>query len=155
MAKIKTVEATQDLIDRLKGHLRKADNDECMAGSGGSADEAMQTGFEVSKWCKVFMADETPVCVFGVAPLTMLSETGVPWMLGTDLVRRYPRAIVVLGKMYVKLMLKDYIRLENFVHIENNIAIKWLKNCGFEFDGAKPYGVKKELFHKFFISREN
>ena len=150
--------STQEHIDKLKGNFREADKAECLATSGRSADEAIQTGLDVSLRCWTALLDDEPVLAFGVAPATNEDTKGVPWLLGTDKIREYEvmRAVSKYSDYYISLMLEYYSILENFVDVRNKISINWLKRCGFSFDEAKPYGVEGKLFNRFFMkSKEN
>jgi hypothetical protein len=127
-----------------------------MAASGYNADEGLQKGFNNSKACWIGMLGRDPVCCFGVAPYSVLGDKGSPWMLGTDGIkdREASRCVRLLSRYYIEKMLECFPILENYVDARNTISIKWLKWCGFNFDEAKPFGINKELFYRFWMTKE-
>lgn len=152
--KIYAVPATQALIDRMKGNLREEDQREVFAMSNRSADEAMQTGLDVSDLCWVAMYGDEPVCAWGVAPAALLGSKGVVWMLGTPTLEKIGRSVVRHSKEYIALMLERYGYLENYVDTRNILSKKWLLWCGFTMDAPEKYGIRGELFHRFFMRRK-
>jgi len=151
---IEVVSATQDLIAGLKGKLREADNEECMASSGITADEAMQAGFDHSPYCWIGKIDGEPFCAFGVIPYPLLRIRGVPWMLGTDKVKTAIRGIAKYSKEYILEMLEPFEILENYVDARNIVSINWLKRCGFKVEAAEPFGLEQMPFHRFWMKKE-
>lgn len=156
MAKTEVVPATQKLIDSMKGCLRAIDHHECMEINGKDADKAIQIGLDTSLHSWVGLIKGIPFCCFGVASASLLSTSGVPWMLGTDEIARWGATYLVLknSKYYVDKMLKPFDNLENWVDIRNEISIRWLKWCGFSFDGPVPYGIHRGLFQRFYLNKE-
>lgn len=151
----KVVPATQELINKLKGNLRKEDNRECLAMSGCSADISIQRGFERSMFCWVGMYDDEPVCVFGVvATSSVLRYKGIPWMLGTDAVPKVKMQVLRRSRKYVEKMLEPFQVLENWVDKRNTASKRWLKWCGFTIEKAEVFGMKGELFHRFWMKKE-
>lgn len=89
-------------------------------------------------------------CMFGVTPVTALSSFGVPWLLGTDLLARYPVTFLRYSRPYFEEMQATYRVLTNFVHDENVRSIRWLRWLGFEFsDYPAPIGQHGERFYQF------
>lgn len=93
--------------------------------------------------------DHEPIAVFGVAPLSLLGGTGIPWLLGTGRLFRFPGALVREGHRYVERMLALFPHLENHVDARNEASIRWLAHIGFKVHPAAPYGPAKLPFHKF------
>jgi len=87
----------------------------------------------------------------GVAPWggALLSEVGVPWLIGTDLVAKNARTLMRLAPSYIDQMLRAYPRLVNFVHAENTQAVTWLQRMGFSLEPAIPHGPYRALFRRF------
>ena len=155
-SKVKVVKATQDLIDQLKGNLREADERECWATSHTHADDAVQKGFERSLLCWAGLYEEKPFCCFGVAAASLLGNTGVPWLLGTEDVKKAAYEVKYKAKEYINIMLEHFDYLENWIDARNKVSIKWLKHCGFEmFETPAPYGVDGLLFHRFWKKKES
>lgn len=134
----------------LAAHLREADLIEIAAAGEADPLVAILDGIRRSDWCLVATADGVPALIVGVAPLgSMLSDTGVPWMLGTDLVTRHQRAFIRLAPAYIVRMQSAFSHLLNFVHAENTSAVRWLKRVGFHLEPVAPYGPHGAPFHKF------
>lgn len=151
---VRAVIATQELIDQIKGRLRKADKIECFA-CGHDPDMSLQKGFETSVLCFVGMVGDEPVICFGLAQASLLGTVGIPWMVGTDSIKKISRGIVQRSRQVIGVFLDMYPYLENYVHTENKISIRWLKWCGFTLESPTAYGVHGELFHRFWIRRKN
>lgn len=152
MATVKVYRATQRAVDMIKGHLRKADLVECAA-LGIDADSALQESFKRSDMCYVQCLDMRPIVCAGVAPVGLLSDTGRPWMLGTDDIRLISRQVVRRSREIVLRFLDRFDYLENYVHVDNETSKAWLKWCGFTIEKPEVYGIHGELFHRFWMRR--
>jgi len=152
--KTEIVQATQELIDAMKGKLRKVDELEVRATSGKSADEALQYGFDKSDLCWILLADNRPVAAFGVCPMSTLGLAGIPWLLATEDLPKFTKEVVRLSKPYIMKMLEKYATITNWSDERNTIARRWLKWCGFTFDtGPSEYGIERRKFTQFFAER--
>lgn len=101
------------------------------------------------------MIDGNPVCMFGVAPGSIVTG-GKVWMLGTEALDDPLNAIIFLRRCrkQVDEMLEISPVLTNYVHAENARAISWLRWLGFKVeDNPVPYGPKRELFYRFSMTR--
>lgn len=154
MGKDKIINPMQEHIDMMKGFLSEENEREAQASSGITADEALQKAFKGSNICYMGLSNNKPFICFGVIPYSVLSTTGVFWLMHTKDITK--RRITVLRKslVYINKMLSKFDMLENWVYHKNVLTIKWIKWCGFELEKLKPHGVKKELFHKFWIKRK-
>lgn len=155
MEKAKVVLATQELVDSLKGRFRKSDADEVYAMSGRVIDKAVDD-WNKSELCWVGIWEDDPVTVFGVRRVSMLSDEGTPWLLGTDRIfeKAIKRRFIELSIPYVYLeMLRRFDYLENFVDARNLKSIRWLKMIGFTVEEAKPMGHLNVPFHRFWLRR--
>jgi RimJ/RimL family protein N-acetyltransferase len=79
---------------------------------------------------------------------SLLSWTGNPWLLGTDALRRVSREFLRQCPDYVTRMQERFPRLENFVHAENRLSLRWLKWCGFTLEET-PVKIHGEDFYLF------
>jgi len=89
------------------------------------------------------------VCIFGVAPASLLGSVGVPWMIGTQEIDSHAKAFLRRNKAYVERMSELYNYLVNFVDARNTRAIGWLKWLGFTILEAQPHGPDGLPFHRF------
>lgn len=147
--------ATIEMVVPLIGHLRKEDHVECMAMSGRDADICLVEAVRRSgDDCFVGMIGDDPVLAFGCAPQSILSFSGVPWMLASERISEVKFKVVKQSRGFIKGFLRNYGVLENFVHAENKISIKWLEWCGFNIGNPEPIGRHGELFHHFWMRGE-
>lgn len=93
-------------------------------------------------------------CIFGVRGASMLSETGYPWLIGTNLIEQHAKAFLRRNRAIVQIMLDTYPHLTNYVDARNGAAIQWLKWLGFAMLPAMPYGAAQLPFHQFEKRRE-
>lgn len=150
------VPATMELIQELKGRLRKEDQAESYAFWGHSADFAMEYGFKNSAKCWVGLWRGKPLACFGVGSEALLSDKGIPWLLGTEDVRKIKKQFLLKSRIYVKEMLQQFDYLENWVDVRNQCSIQWLKWCGFKFQGLpQRVGRNGELFYRFWLRRDS
>lgn len=131
-------------------HMRPADVAECNACGFYDMPEVLRNEIAISALCWAVRIDGEPACLLGVAPMAgLFGETGVPWLLGTELVTRHRRAFIRTSTAYIARMHSAFSHLLNFVHAENEHSVRWLKFAGFTIHPPVPFGVKGELFHCF------
>lgn len=137
-------------LDYLAANMRPADRAEVFA-TGVHTDlrHALEQSVAFSTHCVVFMADDTPLCVMGVAPVSLASGVGSPWLLGSVAMTQHIRILLPFAAPYIRLMLRIYPSLENHVHAENRQAVRWLRASGFTVHPAEPWGLAGAQFHRF------
>lgn len=146
------VPATEALVRQMFGKMRHADELEVLAVTGAPVENSLWNGFRFSEKCWVAIDDETPVACFGVKRGGLVSDTGVPWLLGTDGILNVQREFVRQSRSYVQQMMEGLRRLENWVDARNTVSIKWLRWCGFTVEALpRPYGLNGERFHRFWM----
>ncbi len=145
--------ATMAHVEQIAPRMREADKAEIWAASHAEPYHALKTGLEQSPLCWSGLVDGAPVCMFGVAPLTLLGGTGIVWMLGTDDVQEHARAFLRRNKSFIAQMMGRFYRLENWVDARNTLSIRWLRWLGFVIEEAKPYGLERWPFHHFFMEK--
>lgn len=139
----------QEHVDYLSTHLSDQDTAEIVALGFSDARAALEHALHRSDHVWAVLLDEEPVMLFGVSPKTMLSNTGVPWALGSGKLRGAFIEAARKSRRLADYMLELYPYLENYVDARHTTSVKWLKFCGFTIHPAEPYGVNGELFHKF------
>lgn len=119
-----------DVID-IARRLRKQDLDELeVLLPGKTPVQALLVSMNSSVWTRVALINGHPECVFG---LGRDGATGIPWMMGTDVMMRHQRALLVEGRAEVEAMQRSCALLYNVTHARNTAAIRWLKRLGFQF----------------------
>lgn len=138
-------------IEHIAPRLRLDDLVEIKAMSGHSdVMKILTRAVSVSSRCWTgCAADGEPMTLFGVAPVSLLSGIGSPWMLGTDRAQKYAMAMVREGRKQILQMLVLYPSLINYVDVRNVRSVRWLRRLGFEIHAPEPAGVYGLPFHKF------
>jgi hypothetical protein len=125
-------EACEADIAAILADIREADVTE-MAALGITPEIAMADGLKRSDWAMTGLLDGVPVCMFGVAPRSIILGEGVPWMLAANGLERAQVKFLKTCRPAVNLMRASYPKLMNFVHADNSVTIKWLRWLGFAF----------------------
>ena len=138
-------------IPHIAANIREADKTELWDYLLMRPMEALTMSLEVSTLAWTGMADDIPVCMFGVAPASTLTDTGRPWMIGTRLVDVYAFAFLRRNRKMVEVMKDHYPRLENYVEDCNTRAIQWLKWLKFTIGRPEPIGPFQKPFCMFWM----
>lgn len=101
----------------------------------------------VASWCALL--DGKPVAVFGVNYLSHLDNTGVPWFVATDDIVKCRIQALKLSRKYFDRMARAFRVMENYVWVENTVAVHWLKWMGFDMGEPEIYGAGRVPFMKF------
>jgi hypothetical protein len=140
-------------VRQMATHLRKEDFDEAFATTGESPHLGVKESWDnsIRKW--IIFKGDAPVGAFGVRPLTMFSDIGIVWLLGTDGLSKIKKFFVKISKPIIAEMMNDFKILVNFVDMRYTKAVRWLKWCGFQFDEPAPFGALGLPFSKFYMER--
>ena len=155
MGKIKIVPAALEHVDLMKDNMRQQDIAEVKAASGGDIGRALENGIKISTRCWSVLLNDEPVGVFGVAPKSLLSVKGIPWLLGTNDIPKIKWVIKRKSKHFLNLMFQEFPVLENHVDVRNTLSVRWLKWMGFQFAEPQPYGVEGRPFMRFFKEKND
>ncbi len=99
------------------------------------------------------LIDNVPVGMMGVSKPTLLSTTGIPWLLGTEEIVRSPRLFLIHSRNILNQMKKGYKKLQNYISVENTESLTWLKHLGFQF-GSLVFTVTGAKFVEFYMRIE-
>lgn len=133
--------------------MRQADRDEFWALCRASSGLCMRRGLAISAACYTGFVDDAPACMFGVSPLSILSGIGVPWLVGTNKLRRWSaqKALLSEAEPVVQHFLTLFPLLVNVVDERNTSARRWLARLGFDFGDPSPMGPDNLLFRPFYL----
>lgn len=148
------VPAHRDHIFWIASNMAEADRRE-VAALGLGQHRAIEDSLNrsVAAWTGM-VADNRPVCMFGVTPMDILGGVGSPWLLGTDEVKNHAKTFMRLNKLYLVQMLDIFPHLVNWVDARHEVSIRWLKWLGFTFDMyPQPYGLYKLPFLRFHMEK--
>jgi len=141
--------ARLDDVQEIAPQLRQVDIDEIAATSGNSPLASLTHGLNISDHCKIARADGKPLCMFGIGRPTFMSDEGVIWLLGTDLLVDHSIRFLRQCAEEVDIIAKDYRVIYNHCDARNTVTLKWLKWLGFTIENAVPYGIYGLAFHPF------
>lgn len=142
-------EPTPEACAHIARHMRPLDREELRLTGEPIPARAITNSIAFSHG-NAFVAygDGEPIAVLGMAPCYLLGE-GIPWMLGTDGIARYPRRLVELAREKTAEWLDELPLLINEVWTGNRPARTFLKHAGFLF--AEPreneYGANMQMFY--------
>lgn len=136
-------------ITEMAPHMRPADRAEITAQGVSDPVRALTMSVRSSLVSWTAVVDEGIACMFGVAPRSIASGEGIPWMLGTNLVRKHARAFLKAAPLFVNEMHRYFPVLANVVDSRNKEAVRWLRFAGFTLRDKIPYGPEGILFHPF------
>lgn len=142
-------QAVAEDIPALAEAMRAADVAEVLASSGSAPAEALRASLAASSQAWTGLIEGEPVCMFGVAAVSILSGRGAPWMLGADRLERYPMTFLRRCRPCVAAMLAVYPALENYVDERNALSKRWLRWLGFKLADKTvrlPSGVEFRHF---------
>jgi hypothetical protein len=132
----------------LKAGLRPGDLEEIEATAGCSPEFALVSSWKASEITLAINWKGKTAAIAGVVRKSMLSDTGVAWMLGSndfeglEVARR--------SKEYICSMKNNFKLIENYIDARQTRCIRWLKWCGFKFESEPvPYGVAGLPFFYF------
>lgn len=141
--RVEILPATAEHAESIALRARPADVAELQASSRSTPLEAMLRGIASSTMSYTGFVDGVPVCLFGVAPFSIMTGKGIVWMIGsTELDRpRVQRELLRFSHIAVGYMREHYpTMLFNFVDQRNESALRWLRWLGFSFDEPIAYG---------------
>ena len=85
-------------------------------------------------------ADGQILCMTGVSPASLVGQTGVPWLLGSDLVPAHGPHFLRESRRLVARWLTLFSVLRNLVDDRYAAAIRWLSWLGFTIGEPMPVG---------------
>jgi hypothetical protein len=141
--------ATVDDAAPLMENLRPSDVREVAAYGMSDPLRAATDSIRRSTLCWAALADGELAAVLGVSPVSPLQGIGSPWMMGTPVLDRHVKHMLVRAPVCVERMLDAYPHLANFVYVENRSSIRWLKRLGFTLHPPVPFGALSKPFHPF------
>ena len=123
-------------------HLRQQDIDEIHAACDWPVDVAIAYSIAHSERGFTAILDGKICAVFGV-------HQGVIWLVGTDDIEKHPVAFYRHSKKIFPFLKAGYPLLENFVHVNNTLSLRWLQWLGFTIE--PPHN---NFHHVYYINKE-
>lgn len=148
MADIKIRPATIEDAEALAQYMRVADIVELSA-TGASPLDALVDSVKFSSQAWTAECDEGIICMWGVAPMSIVGGIGIVWLLGSDLVTKVKKRFLIETLSYVTEMRKAYPVLFNYVMVGNEVSQRWLRWAGAVFH--PPIKINGVWFQPFVI----
>jgi hypothetical protein len=148
---LRFVEPTTGYLVTLAREMRDEDVKEIRLSHQHTPLTGLRASVAASDKSWVALAGQSPIAAFGVGGASMLSLVGSPWFLGSKALRAYRSEFGRLSRPMVERLRADYALLENWVHADNLVSVRWLRSCGFTIEPATPFGPYGALFHRFWI----
>lgn len=127
---IEIVGARPNHVGSIACRMRAIDRLEC-ATMGHSPKDALRLGLMASSIVWTAKVDGRPEAMFGACPVSAVEGRARVWMLMTDTAALYHKALVRLGWRYTQALHEHFLVLENYVHADNDVAIRWLARLGY------------------------
>ena len=140
----------QEDILPIAHRMREADVKEIWASHRTTPYKALLNGIKAEGSCWTIFGDGTPEAMIGIVRMSLLSNKGYAWMLGTDVLTEDKRLFMRLTKELFDDVVEGYNYLENHVSMENRLSLRWIQAMGFTVEDKiiKRNGVP---FKKFFM----
>jgi len=134
---------------KLAPTLRENDRNEIWAAAGLSPAAGLEISLASSFYAWTWLIGDAPACMFGVGYASLLSGTGVPWLLSSSLVEQHRFSFLKNCRPFLASMCADFPVLVNWVDARYAAAIRWLGWMGFTLHPAEPYGPFGMPHHRF------
>lgn len=145
--------ATIEQALSMMGRIRQADLLEHDAAVGGSIEDSLRTGLNISTQTWAGEVDGKVICICGVAPVQTMPESGAVWLISSEEMEQAPIQFLRLSKQVLRKMLGLYPHLFNFADVRNTRALRWLQWLGFSIHEPIPFGAQQLPFHLFEMRR--
>lgn len=149
---VEFVRPTDALLRMIAGTIRHADLIEVRISGWLDPFKALVNCVRDSDYSAVAIADGDPIAVFGLKRRCALTNTGSPWLIGSEKAMQFKKAFIEAVIPGVKEMLDICPHLVNYVHAENHTSIRWLKRLGFEMDEPEDIGGGL-MFRRFHMGK--
>lgn len=136
----------------VAAHLRRSDRDELAATAPIAGPTAIARSIRAAgPQARAGLIDGVPACVFGVSALSVLSDVGAPWLVGTAALERHAVPFLRRNRGFIAQWRGLYARLENMVDARHTVSVRWLGWLGFTLDPPFAWGHAGLLFHRFWM----
>lgn len=151
--KVEIIQARVSHIQEIASRIRPADKVELWDFACVTPAQAMYYGLNQARLARTGFIDGEAVCMMGLNVPSIVSGVGVPWLVGTTLIEKHQSVFLRKCKPMIAEMLTHCEMLENWVSVENTLAIKWLAWLKFKFDTPEPKGIYRKMFMRFWQER--
>lgn len=140
--------------EALAPRLREVDKIEISAVSNEKHSKLLEDAIEANAYTYAIMFKDRPVALLGLTPYNI--NTSMIWMVGSEEIVPIQIPFLRNSLKWVKAFHELYPVLFNFVSVQNELHIKWLKWLGFTFGKTYPeFGLNKQPFIEFYKIKED
>lgn len=114
----------------IAGSMRPRDVEEVRAGWGREPFEAMREAMSASFYARTLFQGLEPLCIFGLAPLTVLGGSARAWMFASAAIDRHPYAFARASRRYLADLFRHCTLATNLIDLSDRPALRWLEWLG-------------------------
>lgn len=134
MVDIKFVPVEGWHVGYIAERMRAEDVAEVMAMGGFSPREALDHSLAQNGHAWTALFDGEPAAIFGVIPISLLSDGAIAWLLGTNVLITHWRAFARRSREVVAELHARYPVLANAAYVNSTLSLRWLRWLGARFD---------------------
>lgn len=154
MIKLLTLASANRDCEYIAKHARTSDINEVKVTEGNNVAiyDVLHRSRSASAFCLTWFIPSggIPLAISGIAESPLNVDVGFPWMLGTNMMFKYPRQILIESRKFMKRALESRFKyLYNYVYDNNEPSKRYLKAIGFKLHEPEPRGPYNALFRKF------
>jgi hypothetical protein len=146
-----------DVIEILP-KLRESDVIELLLSSGPEYGQALIDSIEMchGEAESAIDAEGNVIAILGCCSVESNQNLGVPFMVCSDEVDKYPIQVVSDAKARTELWNNKHPVLVNMVYSKNETSIKWLQHIGYNLGELdENWGYASAPFYKFYKVKQN
>ena len=137
----------QDIIE-LVTKLSLEDRDELLI-QAADPEWAIRYSIDSSVECVAVFGNGELACITGVNKDAGLVMQATPWLLGTDVMKKYPREVIRFSHLMLQRWSNQFPFMENYVDARHLRARRWLTFLGANGTLVPEYGPYKKPFYRF------
>lgn len=131
----------------VAARMNPADAREVWAAARQTPLQAAEHSVAMSLWARTWLLEGVPACIYGLASPSLIGDSAMVWLLGTDLVKRHKMIFLRHYKAEITRMLDIYPMVYTMVDTRHKVCLRWLKWIGFEVRDAVPFGPDQLPFN--------
>ena len=136
---VEIVEPTPALAAELANDMREADAQECIAQGAASPLAAVLYSLDVSRDCVCVILDNEVAGMAGVVPVSILTRTGVLWLLTGKAVDKHKVTYVKIARSVLRYYASKWPNLSVGIDARYVGALRLAESMGFKIGGTYPH----------------
>lgn len=136
-------------IGRIMHELRERDRRALSVGWGERPEETMERGIKQSTRAITMLAGLQPLCMAGVRPVSIATQSFLLWIVPTRFIDDHPLAFARASRRWLPLLMRGVRIASNMVERDDRPALRWAQWLG---ASLRPYDQVHDQF--FLYGRE-